>query len=319
MIALLKIPSHSDDNENKHMNCVKVVVAGSTGTLGKLIVKSLVERKAQVVAMVRLQAAKDNIKFLENLGARVVEVDFKNRAHLENACSGASCVVSALSGLREVIVDAQTELLQAAIEARVPRFIPSDYSADFTKLAPGTNRNFDLRREFHKKLETSSIAATTIFNGMFTDMLTGQAPFILFKLKRVLYWQNADQKMDFTTMDNTAAFTAAAALDLRAPRFLHIAGDEISARELANLMTEISGKQFSLLNAGSLKMLGFLISLVRTIAPQKEELYPPWQGMQYMHNMYGGLTKAQHIDNDRYSGITWTKVKDILISLENGR
>jgi hypothetical protein len=39
-------------------------------------------------------------------------------------------------------------------------------------------------------------------------MLTGQMPLILFKLKRVLYWGDADQRMDFTTMDDTAAFTA---------------------------------------------------------------------------------------------------------------
>jgi hypothetical protein len=43
-------------------------------------------------------------------------------------------------------------------------------------------------------------------------MLTGQMPLILFKWKRVLHWGSADQRMDFTTMDDTAAFTASAAL-----------------------------------------------------------------------------------------------------------
>ena len=38
-------------------------------------------------------------------------------------------------------------------------------------------------------------------NGAFADMLTGVAPIILFKRKRVLYWQNADQRMDFTARD----------------------------------------------------------------------------------------------------------------------
>jgi nucleoside-diphosphate-sugar epimerase len=45
---------------------------------------------------------------------------------------------------------------------------------------------------------------------------------ILFKLKRVLYWGNADQRMDFTTIDDTAAFTASAALDPSTPRFLRL-------------------------------------------------------------------------------------------------
>jgi len=44
-------------------------------------------------------------------------------------------VVSALAGLRDVIVETQAALLDAAIKARVPRFIPSDFSIDFTTRA----------------------------------------------------------------------------------------------------------------------------------------------------------------------------------------
>jgi hypothetical protein len=80
--------------------------------------------------------------------------------------------VSALQGLGDVIVDMRTALLEGAIEAGVPRFIPSDYSIDFTKLPPGENRNLDLRRDFHKRLEKTPIFATTILNGAFADMLT---------------------------------------------------------------------------------------------------------------------------------------------------
>jgi hypothetical protein len=42
-----------------------------------------------------------------------------------------------LAGLREVVIDAQKKLLDAAIAAGVPRFIPSDYSLDFTKFSYG--------------------------------------------------------------------------------------------------------------------------------------------------------------------------------------
>jgi hypothetical protein len=83
-------------------------------------------------------------------------------------------------------VETQTVLLDAAIKADVPHFIPSDYSIDFTKFPAGENRNLDLRRDFHKRLDKTSISATTIFNGAFADMLTGQMPLILFRLKRVL-------------------------------------------------------------------------------------------------------------------------------------
>ena len=84
--------------------------------------------------------------------------DYNDVADLTRACQGAACVVSALSGLRPVIVEAQTRLLAAAVAAGGPRFIPSDYSADFTRLPAGSNRNFDLRREFQRRLDAAPIS-----------------------------------------------------------------------------------------------------------------------------------------------------------------
>ena len=221
-------------------------------------------------------------------------------------------MVSALQGLRDVIVEAQTALLDAAIKADVPRFIPSDYSIDFTKFPAGENRNLDLRREFHKRLDETSISATTIYNGAFAELLTGQMPLIFFKFKRILYWGNPDQRMDFTTMDDTATFTARAALDPSTPRFLRIAGDQLSARDLTVLVSEVTGTKFKLFRAGSLGSLGVLIRVARTAAPAEKQLFPAWQGMQYMHNMFDGRAKLEPLDNDRYPSISWTTVRDVL-------
>jgi nucleoside-diphosphate-sugar epimerase len=194
----------------------------------------------------------------------------------------------------------------------VPRFIPSDYSIDFTRFPAGENRNLDLRREFHKRLDESSISATTIYNGAFAELLTGQMPLILFTLKRVLYWGNPDQRMDFTTIDDTAAFTARAALDPSTPRFLRIAGDQLSARDLTVLVSEVTGQEFKLFRAGSLGLLGTLIRVARAVAPAERQLFPAWQGMQYMRNMFDGRAKLDPLDNDRYPGIYWAKVRDVL-------
>jgi hypothetical protein len=67
-----------------------------------------------------------------------------------------------------------------------------------------------------------------------------------FGAKRVMFWENADQRMDFKNIDNTAEFTAAAALDSTAPRFLRFAGDQISAGELANVAGEMTKTKFEL-------------------------------------------------------------------------
>ena len=289
-----------------------IVVAGGTGNLGQRIVTALRQKGADVRVIVRPSSDVGTVKKLESLGASVFTVDTSNIAEVSDVCVGAFCVVSAMAGLRDVIIDTQKVLLDAAIIAGVPRFIPSDFSLDFTNLTVGDNRNLDLRREFHHYLDKSTISATTIFIGPFMDLLTGQMPMILVKPKWVLYWGNADQRLDFTTMDDTAAFTANVALDADAPRFLKVAGDQISARQMTAVMSEVSGNQFRLLRAGGLGLLNVLIKVARTVAPGTNDLYPAWQGMQYMRDMMEGRAKVALYDNDRYQGMRWTTVKDML-------
>ena len=294
------------------MDKASIILAGATGNLGGRIARAILKRGVNLRAFVRHGSDPDRVEALRKRGAEIAEVNFNSVSELTEACKGGSCVVSALCGLRDVIVETQTLLLDAAVKAGVPRFIPSDFSIDFTKVPYGTNRNLDLRREFHEHLDKAPIAATSILNGGFTDLLTGEAPFILFKFKRVLCWENADQLMDFTTIDDTANFTAAAALDSTTPRFLRIAGDQISARGLAEVVSEVTGEKFRLFRPGGLKRLAILIKITRAILPKSNTLYPPWQGMQYMHNMFSGQAKLEPLDNDRYPGMQWKTARDVL-------
>ncbi len=289
-----------------------IAVAGATGDLGERIVRALVDRGADVRVLVRSSSNNVKITEYEKMGVYVVKLKAWTLTELTPACQGVSCVVSALSGLRETVVDAQKILLDAAVAAGVPRFIPSDYSLDFTQLPAGRNRNLDLRREFHTYLDQAPIAATTVFNGPFADMVTGQMPIILFKLNRVLVWGNADQRIDFTTKDDTAAFTASAALDATTPRYLHIAGDQLSIRELTGVVSQVTGEKYKLLPLGGLGALSTLIGIARFVAPGAQDTYPAWQGMQYLRDMLDGRGKAATLDNDRYPNMRWHTVKDVL-------
>ncbi len=289
-----------------------IVVAGATGNLGGQITTNLLEQGAEVRVLVRSSSNIETVNNLKKQGANVFLIQAWNVEEIAKACEGATCVVSALSGLREVIIDAQKVLLDAAVVAGVPRFIPSDYSSDFTKFEDGSNRNLDWRREFHTHLDKAPIKATTIFNGAFMDMLTGQMPMILFLKKRVFHWGNGNQRMDFTTIKDIATFTAHAALDDTTPRFLRIAGEQLSAVEIKDVMSEVSGEKYNMLRPGGLGMFGFIIKMTRFFASGKDELYPAWQGMQYMHNMLDGRGLMNPLDNNRYQNIRWTRVRDVL-------
>ncbi len=293
------------------MNHPTVVLAGATGDLGGRIAGELTKRGARVRALVRKELTGAKAERLESLGVELKRVDFGSVVELGKASEGADVVVSALAGLRPVIVEMQTRVLDGALRARVPRFIPSDFAIDFTRIPEGWNRNLNLRNEFRKHLENSPIKATSILNGAFTDMLTGMAPFILFRWDRILCWGDPDQKMDWTTIADTAAFTAQAAIDDNTPRYLRIAGDQMSANDMARMMTEITGRRHKVFRPGGPGMLRAMIGLTRALTPTSDEIYPAWQGMQYMHNMYAGIAKFASVDNDRYP-MRWTSARQVL-------
>ncbi len=290
----------------------KILVAGGTGDLGNRIIKALRKRNAEVVAIVRHSSDPAKVEELQKTGVTVIKLDTLNLAELTAACKNVTCVVSALAGLKETIVDAQSVLLDAAIAAGVPRFIPSDYSCDFTQLAAGENRNFDLRKEFHRKLDAAPIKSTSIMNGAFADVLAYNTPLYNLKENSVGFWGNdADFQLDFTTKDDVANYTAAAALDATTPEILRIASFQISPNGLVKMATEIKKTEFTLIPMGSVEGLDVYNKKERAANPAGEnELYPKWQGSQYMHSMFSAQNKS--LDNSRYADITWASAQDVL-------
>ncbi len=291
-----------------------IVIAGATGNLGGEIVNALLAKDAEVRAIVRLETDQTKIKALEQKGVKVFQVDTNNQSEISKHCIGAHCFVSALAGLKETVIDSQKIFLDAAVEANVQRFIPSDYSIDFTNLKEGENRNLDLRRAFHAFVEKAPIKATTIFNGPFMDLLTTDMPLILFKQKRILCWGNPNQIIEFTTTINVAEFTAEVAIDDDTPRYLRIAGDRLSCNDFVKLLTELTNKNYKIFRPGGISLLNFVIKMTRFFSPSKNKLYPAWQGMQYMRDMMEGRIIFQKYDNDRYLTLKWTTVKEFLIN-----
>jgi uncharacterized protein YbjT (DUF2867 family) len=289
-----------------------VLLAGASGDLGARTARALVAKGAEVRALTRPGSGPGQLDELRSLGGTVVEADYGDAAALRRACEGVDVVVSTVSGVRSVIVDAQSRLLAAAVAAGVPRFVPSDYAADYRRVAPGSNRNFEMRRDFARVLDRAPIRATSVLNGAFADMLTGQAPLVLFDRDRVLYWHDADQLLDFTTKDDTAAFTADVALDPGAPRYLEVAGSSVSARDLAATMTELTGRRFKPTYAGPLGLISGMAKVGRALSRDDEAPFPAWQGMQYLHSMFSGVGQLGPLDNDRYGQRQWTPVREVL-------
>lgn len=292
-----------------------VAVAGAAGKLGALITTNLRARNVSVKALVRPNTSPSRTASLRTAGAVIAEADTNDVHALKAHLRGATVVVSALNGLEDVMLGSQKNLLDAAVAVQVKRFIPSDFSLDFTKTKPGSNRNLDFRREFHAMLDESGIAWTSILNGAFMDMLSGDIPLINERFQRVIYWNRKDQPLDFTTYADTAAYTAAVAADSKpTPKYLRIAGEEVTPEGLAAIASKIKGGKYETMWVGSAGFLEGMAGWMRWlgVGGKETDVFPAWQGMQYTVNMFSGEGKLSPLDNDRYPELKWTKIEEVL-------
>ncbi len=290
-----------------------IVIVGGTGNLGGQIIPHLINKKVQVKVLVRESTSAEKLKVLQNIGVEVVVVNYNNIPELAKACIGASCILSVLSGLKNVIVDTQKNVLAAAIQAGVPRFISSDFSIDHRHLITGNNRNLDFRKEFYAYINTQPIAATSIFNGAFMDLLKTDMPLVLKKQKRILCWGNPNIKMEFTHTKDVAAFTAQACCDNTSPRNLFIAASQLNATDFVQIMSTIDNSTYKLFRPGSIGLFNNIIKLTKFFTGGSKELYPPWQGMQYMRDMMEGNIQLQPTyDNNKYGNLNFLQVPDFM-------
>ncbi|MEG3960438.1 NmrA family NAD(P)-binding protein [Microcoleus sp. herbarium2] len=122
-----------------------VLVVDYTRMLGYKIVAAVLDKgTVEVKAMVRSsndshEENRQKIEEMKAKGAASVEGDLMKPETLRRACAEVDVIVSAV-GNNEVTVLGQKNLIDAAKEQGVKRFIPSDYSVDYPKLSLGRQR-----------------------------------------------------------------------------------------------------------------------------------------------------------------------------------
>lgn len=115
-------------------------------------------------------------------------------------------------------------------------------------------------------------------NGAFSYALSYNTPLFDLKNYSVGYWGNdPDWKIDFSTMENTADYTAAA-LDSDTPRVLRFASFQVSPKDLAAIGEEVKGQEFKHVPMGTLEDFAAANQKDRVAHPEGEtEVFPYWQ------------------------------------------
>ena len=290
-----------------------VLVAGATGMLGTKIVSALLDKgNIDVRAMVRSlnesnAENRQKVEAMKAKGAAIALGDVMQPETLLPACAGVDVVVSAI-GNSEVTVPGQKNLIDAAKQQGVKRFIPSDYSVDYRKLDYGDNDNLDKRKEVFEYLQQSGLEYTLVLNGAFMEFITYMPLFDL-EHQTFQYWGDGETPLDFTTTDDTAKYVAEAVSDPGlANTALEVAGDTLTPKQLKATYEEATGTKLTEKSLGSIAEMKAWITTKKASARSLNE----YVFHQYMYAMVSGKGKLDRIGNARYPHIKPMTVKQFL-------
>lgn len=269
-----------------------IVLAGGTGKLGRLLMDALL---AHPDVRLRILVRDPGRLALSSLAQDRVEllpfdVVAANEAERTAAVRGAWAVVSTLQGGPEVIINGQLALLRAARAAGARRFIPSDFSYDAFALPPGININSDWRRtlgELARAEVTDSFEVVHVLQGIFTDRAVLAFLGALDTEQGVLrYWGDGRTPIDWTTWEDTARFTAAAAIDERKlPERLGVVGERMDILTFARTWEAAHQRTLTQQCLGSLEDLERETLRRQTAEPAN---MMAWLPLMYARGMYGG-------------------------------
>jgi nucleoside-diphosphate-sugar epimerase len=287
---------------NKHSKLV--VVAGGTGKLGRLLVDALLTYPEVRLRILARDPSRPEVASLAQERVDVVPFDVVAASEAERlaAVRDAWAVVSTLQGGPEVIIDAQLALLKAAKAAGARRFIPSDYSYDVFALPPGININSDWRRtlgEQARREVSDSFEVVHILQGIFTDRVVLAFLGAFDAEQGVLrYWGDGRTPIDWTTWEDTARFTAAAALDERKlPEHLGVVGERMDILTFGETWEAVHKRPLKRKQLGTLEELRR--ETLRRQAAEPANMFA-WLPLMYAQGMYGGQALIRTLHNSLF-------------------
>ncbi|CVL03168.1 hypothetical protein FPRO06_01841 [Fusarium proliferatum] len=254
---------------------VKIAIAGASSELAREILDRLVATgKHDITALVR----KDPSTFPELPGVSWIKADYNNKAELVNLFRGVETVLSFLAVHLDPGNETQKRLIDAAVEAGVKRFAPSEWAtgaklADSLDVMSWYSGKIEIR-EYLKSLNSDKkVIEYTLFQpGGFMDYLchpyktakyiTTTVVNVDFVKKHAIVVEGTlDDEITYTSVNDIANIvTQAIDFEGEWPVVGGMSGDRISIRQLLKIGEEVRGEPFTIewlkmedLAAGELK------------------------------------------------------------------
>ena len=223
---------------------LSVLVTGATGQQGGALARVLLDKGHQVRAFVRKPNSPE-AKELERLGARLAEGNLEEASTIEDAAKGMDAVFIVATPF-EAGMEAETRhgiaAAEAAKAAGVGHLVYSSVAnADKDTGIP----HFESKRKVEEHIEGLGVPYTIVAPVYFMDNLL--APWTLPQLKegRFPMALPSSRPLQQIALSDIAAFTRVV-LENREEfvgRRLDIASDELSGEEVAEVLTQVTGRE----------------------------------------------------------------------------
>lgn len=216
-----------------------VLVAGGTGAIGTFITKALVASKKFDCVLVLTRGRGESKAKAANLsteGANIVTADYAKHASLVDALKGVDIVVCALNGYA---LTSQLPLIKAAKEAKVKRFVPSEYSLDPSR-TPSTGF-CKVQKEIQQEVKISGLEYIFYGTGAFTDADYTWVGIDIEKNKASIVG-DGNTKISFTWREDIARFIAhTVSSPASKNKVLNIEGDAKTLNEVVQIVENKKG------------------------------------------------------------------------------
>jgi nucleoside-diphosphate-sugar epimerase len=247
------------------MTFKKVALFGADGQIGQCILNAFVKKcdKFEVTPFIMPGKPLPDHPAAKHIHtAKALDLAEASREDIARALEGHDAVVSALNGPG---IAAQFKILDAAADAGVRRFYPSEYGMHHIYRKPGDDagymhpawdakNRFNERAVLHPAVEAGKLEYTLVGCGDFynQDREVVWCPWMATDPPGgeyvIRYVGDKDAKVDFTNLDDLAEYLVASLErpETSANRTLSFPSDTISHAEIARLLEKYSGKKVRL-------------------------------------------------------------------------
>ncbi|KAI0034832.1 NAD-P-binding protein [Vararia minispora EC-137] len=215
------------------------------GNVGKIIAEALLKARSnnsvnQVLVFTRPESASNtSAQSLAAAGARIVPADYHSVSSLTAALADTHVVISTLT---HTSLGLQIPLAQAAKQAGVRLFVPSEFGISTDKMTDGPGL---VKRKIIEQVREAGVPTTVFFTGIFADWIWQPLIGLDVKGGKVSVGGDGNAKLSFTSRLDVARFVVHALTHFEPGQLenktIRIEAEHVSFNEVFNEYEEKSG------------------------------------------------------------------------------